>query len=85
MPFYLGRKAIRKVPGTVIKAAPIPKPELIEGFGTREKVGELCKKAGFESVLLITDETLFSLRMHEKIASSLEKELADAGTALLGF
>ena len=22
MPFYLGRKAIRKVPGTVIKAAP---------------------------------------------------------------
>ena len=31
MPFYLGRKAIRKVPGTVIKAAPIPKPEVIEG------------------------------------------------------
>ena len=39
MPFYLGRKAIRKVPGTVIKAAPIPKPEVIEGFGTREQAG----------------------------------------------
>ena len=31
MAFYLGRKAIRKVPGAVIKAAPLPEPELIEG------------------------------------------------------
>lgn len=74
MPFYLGRKAIRKVPGTVIKAAPIPKPVLIEGFGARERVGELCEKAGFASVLLLTDETLFSLGLHEKIASSLEEK-----------
>ena len=35
MPFYLGRKAIRKVPGAVIKAAPLPEPELMEGFGKR--------------------------------------------------
>ena len=72
MPFYLGRKAIRKVPGAVIKAAPIPKPELIEGFGTREKVGEICSEAGFTTALLVTDETLFSLGHHEKITASLE-------------
>ncbi len=42
MPFYLGRKAIRKVPGRVIKAAPIPRFELIQGFGKRELVGKLC-------------------------------------------
>ena len=72
MPFYLGRKVIRKVPGTVIKAAPIPKPEITEGFGTRERVGQLCAEAGFESVLLLTDETLFSLGLHEKVAASLE-------------
>ena len=71
MPFYLGRKAIRKVPGTVIKAAPIPKPELIEGFGTRGQVGRICEEAGFVSALLVTDETLFGLGLHEKVTSSL--------------
>ena len=74
MAFYLGRKAIRKVPGTVIKAAPIPKPTLIEGFGTREQAGKLCAEAGFSSVLLVTDETLFSLGLHEKTARSLEEQ-----------
>ena len=71
MPFYLGRKAIRKVPGTVIKAAPIPKPELIQGFGTREEVGRLCKEDGFASALLVTDETLFALGLHKKVVDSL--------------
>ncbi len=71
MPFYLGRKAIRKVPGTVIKAAPIPKPEITEGFGSREKAGQICKDAGFTSALLVTDETLFGLGLHEKVAQSL--------------
>ncbi len=73
MPFYLERKVIRKVPGTVIKAAPVPKPDLIEGFGTREKVGSVCAEAGFASVLLVTDETLYGLGLHEKIAGSLEE------------
>ena len=72
MSFYLGRKAIRKVPGAVIKAAPIPKPELIEGFGTREMAGKICEEAGFASALLVTDETLFSLGHHEKITASLD-------------
>ena len=72
MPFYLGRKAIRKVPGTVIKAVPIPKPPVTEGFGAREQAGRLCGEAGFRSVLLVTDETLFSLGLHEKAAASLD-------------
>lgn len=74
MPFYLGRKAIRRVPGTVIKAAPIPTPELIQGFGTRDQVGLLCAQAGFDSVLLVTDDTLFRLGLHEKVTSSLEAQ-----------
>ena len=73
MPLYLGRKAIRKVPGTVIKAAPLPKPEVTEGFGTREQVGTICKEAGFRSVLLVTDDTLFGLGLHEKVTAALEK------------
>ena len=72
MPHYLGRKAIRKVPGSVIKAAPIPRPDLIQGFGTRSQVGEICVAAGFRSVLLVTDETLFALGLPEKVLSSLE-------------
>lgn len=73
MPFCLGRKAIRKVPGTVIKAAPIPKPEVIQGFGAREQVGQLCKNAGFQKALLVTDDTLFRLGLHEKAIASLER------------
>ena len=72
MPFYLGRKAIRKVPGAVIKVAPLPKPELIEGFGKRDAVGEICENEGYRSVLLITDRTLFALGLHEKVTASLE-------------
>ena len=72
MAFYLGRKAIRKVPGAVIKAAPLPESELIEGFGARGTVGELCEKAGFRSVLVVTDQTLYGLGLHEKVTASLE-------------
>lgn len=73
MPLYAGRKAIRRLPGAVIKAAPLPKFRLTEGFGSREKVGEICSEAGFRSVLLITDENLYSLGLHEKAVASLEK------------
>ena len=72
MPLYVGRKAIRKVPGTVIKAAPLPKYQLTEGFGSRDQAGPFCREAGFRSVLLVTDQTLYSLGMHEKVVSSLE-------------
>ncbi|MCR5442219.1 MAG: iron-containing alcohol dehydrogenase [Sphaerochaetaceae bacterium] len=73
MAFYTERKAIRKVPGTVIKAVPIPKPELIQGFGTRDQVGDICRRAGYKSVLVVTDETLYSLSLHKKVQDSLEK------------
>ena len=73
MSFYIERKAIRKVPGAVIKAAPIPKPELIEGFGKRDQVGAICKQSGFKSVLVVTDRTLYGLGLHENILSSLEE------------
>ena len=46
MSFYLGRKAIRKVPGTVIKAAPVPRPEITKGCGSRDQVGKICEDAG---------------------------------------
>ena len=73
MAFYVERKTIRKVPGTVIKAVPVPQPEIIQGFGTREQVGDICSKAGYKSVLLVTDETLYGLGLHKKAAGSLEK------------
>ena len=74
MPFYVGRKAIRKVPGTVIKAAPLPHPQVTEGFGAREQAGRLCAEAGYRSALLVTDETLFSLGLHEKVYASLKEQ-----------
>lgn len=73
MAFYAERKTIRKIPGTVIKAVPIPKPQLIQGFGSREQVGDICRKEGFKSVLLVTDETLYGLGLHEEAVSSIEK------------
>ena len=73
MPFYLGRKAIRRVPGTVIKAAPIPKPEVTQGYGAREQTGGFCAEAGFTSALLVTDRTLYGLRLHEKVTASLDE------------
>ena len=45
------------MPGAVIKAAPLPDPELIEGFGKRDQVGALCHKAGYRSALVVTDQT----------------------------
>ena len=74
MPFYVERKTIRKIPGTVIKAVPIPHPETVQGFGTRERVGEICREAGYRSVLVVTDETLFGLGLHEKAVSSLKEQ-----------
>lgn len=73
MSFYLLRKGMRKLPGDVIKVAPIPAPEVIQGFGTREKAGGLCEKAGFNSVLLITDSNLHRLGYHQKVVDSLKE------------
>ena len=71
--FYILRTLIRKLPGIVIKAVPLPDPEILSGFGSREKAGEICRKYGFERVLLVTDKTVFSLGLHEKITASLKE------------
>ena len=73
MSFYLFRKLIRKLPGIVIKAVPLPEPEIIEGFESRKSAGALCKKLGCKSALLVTDKTLISLGFHESIIKSLEE------------
>ena len=73
MAFYRFRRMIRKLPGKVIHAVPIPDPVVTEGFGAREKIGSICKEMGCRSVLLVTDKTVFGLGFHEKITASLEK------------
>ncbi len=72
MSLYLLRKMIRKLPGFVIKAVPKPEPVVVDGFGSREKVGKICADAGYKSALLVTDKTVYSLGYHEKILDSLE-------------
>lgn len=77
MPYYTERKVIRRLPGAVIKAVPLPDPVLTEGFGSRAYVGEICRILHYRSVLLVTDETLYGLGLHEKVAASLaEKGIA---------
>lgn len=71
MHFYLFRKAIRKLPGDVIREVPLPDPELTEGFGAREKAGEICRNMGVKSVLVVTDRNIHGLGFHEKILVSL--------------
>ena len=72
MVFYLLRKMIRKLPGSVIKMIPKPEPVMIDGYGSREKIGEVCAEAGYKSVLLVTDKTLYSLKFHEVVLNSLK-------------
>lgn len=72
MPQYITRSTIRKLPGQVIKAVEIPEPTITEGFGAREKAGEICAQKGYRQVLLVTDKTLFSLGYHKKVQESIE-------------
>lgn len=64
---------IRKLPGVIIRRVPKPDPVLIEGFGSREKIGKICSDAGYKSVLLVTDQIISSLKYHEKIVNSLKE------------
>lgn len=81
MHFYLFRKAIRRLPGIIIRAVPLPDPEITEGFGSRSRTGELCKAAGAHSVLLVTDSVLCTLGFHENV----EKSILDAGISCSVF
>ncbi len=71
MHFFLFRKAIRKLPGDVIREVPLPEPELTEGFGSREQTGRICGEIGAKSVLVVTDRNIHGLGFHEKILCSL--------------
>ena len=77
----LMRTLIRRLPGMVIKAVPLPEPETVSGFGTRSQAGALCRKNGFARVLLVTDQTIFSLGLHETVTASL----TDAGVSCTIF
>ena len=73
MASYILRKTIRRLPGVVIKAVPKPRPVVTEGFRSRKQAGRICKERGYQSCLIVTDQTLYSLRYHEEIVTSLEE------------
>ena len=73
MDTYRFRKQIHKLPGKVIHRVPLPEPQVVEGHGAREKIGEICRECGYKQVLLVTDQTLRKLGYEQKIVRSLEE------------
>ena len=71
---YITRKAIRKLPGKIMKNVPMPDPEIIEGFGCRAEAGRKCKESGFSKVLILTDKTLAGLGYADAVRKSLDEE-----------
>ena len=71
MHFFLFRKAIRKLPGDVIREVPLPEPEQTDGFGSRAQTGIICRKMGAKRVLVVTDKNIHGLGVHEKVLLSL--------------
>ena len=72
MDTYHFRKQIRRLPGKVIHAIPLPEPEVTTGNGVRREIGTMCQKAGYKQVLVVTDETLHRLGYDEAIMESLK-------------
>ena len=72
MDTYLFRKLIHRLPGKVIHAVPLPRPEVIEGIGSRRDIGEICRCCGYKHVLLVTDRTLSRMGYEQAIAESLD-------------
>ena len=72
MDTYHFRKQIHRLPGKVIHTIPLPEPSVTEGAGARGMVGEICQKAGYKQVLLVTDRTLSTLGYEQAIVKSLE-------------
>lgn len=73
MASYLLLKTIRKAPGQVIKLIKKPAPRVTEGFGKRAEAAGICEKAGYKSVLLVTDKTLYSLGYHTAVTEALSE------------
>ena len=72
MDTYLFRKHIHRLPGKVIHAIPLPEPEVTEGQGARGQIGEVCRKAGYKQVLVVTDRTLSGIGFEQTIVESLQ-------------
>jgi alcohol dehydrogenase class IV len=73
MDTYRFRKQIHRLPGKVIHRVPLPEPQVVEGHGAREKVGDICQECGYRQVLLVTDQTLRQLGYEQKMVQSLEE------------
>ena len=71
MDTYHFRKQIHRLPGKVIHTIPLPEPEVTAGHGARREIGAICKKAGYQHVLVVTDETLHNLGYDAAILESL--------------
>lgn len=71
MHFFLFRKAIRKLPGDVIREVSLPEPEVTDGFGSRGQTGAICRKMDAKSVMVVTDRNIHGLGFHEKVLASL--------------
>ncbi len=69
---YYFRKQIHRLPGKVIHTIPLPEPEVTEGLAARTQIGEICSKAGYQHVLLVTDRTLSDLGYAKAITDSLD-------------
>lgn len=74
---YYFRKQIHRLPGKVIHTIPLPEPEVTEGLAARTQIGEICSKAGYKHVLLVTDRTLSGLGYAKAITDSLEAAQID--------
>jgi len=51
---------------------PWRKPELVEGEGCIDKLPEVIKQRGIDNVLLVTDSTIMSLGLTDKLQSALD-------------
>ena len=60
------------IKGIILMKLPIP--EVIEGAGSREKVGAWCKKNNYNRVLIVTDQMMMKIGLLDKVVNSLEKE-----------
>ena len=72
METYRFRKSIHRLPGKVIHTIPLPEPEVTDGLGARQQIGEICRQCGYKQVLVVTDKTLSSLGFEQAILTSLK-------------
>ena len=72
MDTYQFRKHIHKLPGKVIHVIPLPEPQVTEGHGSRQHIGDICRSCGYKHILLVTDRTLSSMGYEDAVVKSLD-------------